>query len=425
MADDSQDSNEQLDSQHDTCDALNACAKEEKSLHAVSVRQTRTSRLRRSLSKSPNRKSPHRRVSPRHERAVRPLHGIIKHRPMGNRCSDHSERKGLVMNKKSNMKTEDYNAGSFAKASYQHNSDSKRVNGSKEEEGAKSPTDSQSKSLASDESSASSRGTLERRTAALASLHDQRVDSGAAAASNHSSDERQVASESDKDKLSGGGGEEQASQSVAVDTRARKDETSRFRRVRSSPERRRKRTTSLGGETAEVVRVEPKPALKRFSASGNPPRVKQVTINDDPTVILRHVSFDNVISPDDSATMTSLDSGVASDVMSSTSSTVHESSAYSDFTAKPLNDEFLKNLDTDRPMEDLPKPAAGSDKLATDADKDAKEDEIDDKVVNSSPNGRFLKFDHEIGRGSFKTVYKGLDTETGVQVAWCELQVSA
>ena len=43
--------------------------------------------------------------------------------------------------------------------------------------------------------------------------------------------------------------------------------------------------------------------------------------------------------------------------------------------------------------------------------------------VAVSPNGRFNKFDNEIGRGSFKTVYKGLDTETGVAVAWCELQV--
>ena len=43
--------------------------------------------------------------------------------------------------------------------------------------------------------------------------------------------------------------------------------------------------------------------------------------------------------------------------------------------------------------------------------------------VAISPNGRFNKFDYEIGRGSFKTVYKGLDTETGVAVAWCELQV--
>lgn len=52
-----------------------------------------------------------------------------------------------------------------------------------------------------------------------------------------------------------------------------------------------------------------------------------------------------------------------------------------------------------------------------------KEDENDEKAVATSPDGRFLKFDVEIGRGSFKTVYKGLDTETGVAVAWCELQV--
>lgn len=29
---------------------------------------------------------------------------------------------------------------------------------------------------------------------------------------------------------------------------------------------------------------------------------------------------------------------------------------------------------------------------------------------------------YQIGRGSFKTVYRGLDTQTGVAVAWCELQ---
>lgn len=49
--------------------------------------------------------------------------------------------------------------------------------------------------------------------------------------------------------------------------------------------------------------------------------------------------------------------------------------------------------------------------------------EVEEKAVATSPNNRFLKFDVEIGRGSFKTVYKGLDTETGVAVAWCELQV--
>ena len=50
--------------------------------------------------------------------------------------------------------------------------------------------------------------------------------------------------------------------------------------------------------------------------------------------------------------------------------------------------------------------------------------EAEEKAVASSPDGRFLEFDIEIGRGSFKTVFKGLDTETGVAVAWCELQVN-
>lgn len=50
-------------------------------------------------------------------------------------------------------------------------------------------------------------------------------------------------------------------------------------------------------------------------------------------------------------------------------------------------------------------------------------EELETKAVGFSPDGRFLKFDIEIGRGSFKTVYKGLDTETTVEVAWCELQV--
>ncbi|XP_058244699.1 serine/threonine-protein kinase WNK2-like isoform X7 [Hemibagrus wyckioides] len=50
------------------------------------------------------------------------------------------------------------------------------------------------------------------------------------------------------------------------------------------------------------------------------------------------------------------------------------------------------------------------------------EEEAEMKAVATSPSGRFLKFDIELGRGSFKTVYKGLDTETWVEVAWCELQ---
>ncbi|KAF6201581.1 hypothetical protein GE061_003973 [Apolygus lucorum] len=50
------------------------------------------------------------------------------------------------------------------------------------------------------------------------------------------------------------------------------------------------------------------------------------------------------------------------------------------------------------------------------------QEDDEEKAVGVSPHGRFLKFEEEIGRGSFKTVYRGLDTETGVAVAWCELQ---
>ncbi|XP_057354401.1 serine/threonine-protein kinase WNK2 isoform X13 [Manis pentadactyla] len=57
-----------------------------------------------------------------------------------------------------------------------------------------------------------------------------------------------------------------------------------------------------------------------------------------------------------------------------------------------------------------------------DEPEEEQDDEDDLKAVATSLDGRFLKFDIELGRGSFKTVYKGLDTETWVEVAWCELQ---
>lgn len=47
--------------------------------------------------------------------------------------------------------------------------------------------------------------------------------------------------------------------------------------------------------------------------------------------------------------------------------------------------------------------------------------EDDEEPVGVSPCGRFFKYEKEVGRGSFKTVYRGLDTQTGVAVAWCEL----
>merc|ERR1719193_1908024 len=67
-----------------------------------------------------------------------------------------------------------------------------------------------------------------------------------------------------------------------------------------------------------------------------------------------------------------------------------------------------------------------AEKDSTEEPEDVKEDnepEVEEaKAIDQGPDQRYLKFDEEIGRGSFKTVFKGLDTETGVAVAWCELQ---
>merc|ERR1712172_195059 len=43
-------------------------------------------------------------------------------------------------------------------------------------------------------------------------------------------------------------------------------------------------------------------------------------------------------------------------------------------------------------------------------------------AVDRSPDNRYLKYPDEIGRGSFKTVFRGLDAHTGIAVAWCELK---
>ena len=52
------------------------------------------------------------------------------------------------------------------------------------------------------------------------------------------------------------------------------------------------------------------------------------------------------------------------------------------------------------------------------------DEQEDDKVLETSPNGNYYKVNKEIGRGSFKAVYRGMDANNGVSVAWCELLVS-
>ena len=39
-------------------------------------------------------------------------------------------------------------------------------------------------------------------------------------------------------------------------------------------------------------------------------------------------------------------------------------------------------------------------------------------MIETSPKGRFNRFNEELGRGAFKIVYKGIDHETGREIAW-------
>eukprot|EP00064_Thunnus_orientalis_P002560 superscaffoldBa00000193_g2567 len=91
-----------------------------------------------------------------------------------------------------------------------------------------------------------------------------------------------------------------------------------------------------------------------------------------------------------------------------------------------LKDSATESLSTDEEKVDRretePKVEAVPSDVTGKAGSDENEEEPGMKAVSTSPGGRFLKFDIELGRGSFKTVYKGLDTDTWVEVAWCELQ---
>ena len=46
-----------------------------------------------------------------------------------------------------------------------------------------------------------------------------------------------------------------------------------------------------------------------------------------------------------------------------------------------------------------------------------------DKVLDKSPNCRYLKLNTIMGKGSYKVVWKAMDTEEGIEVAWNCFQV--
>lgn len=57
------------------------------------------------------------------------------------------------------------------------------------------------------------------------------------------------------------------------------------------------------------------------------------------------------------------------------------------------------------------------------ANSDLSSDGMDVEVVESDPTGRYSRFSEVLGRGAFKTVYKGFDEEEGTEIAWNQVRV--
>lgn len=162
------------------------------------------------------------------------------------------------------------------------------------------------------------------------------------------------------------------------------------------------------------------PVSKTTVPPGGPPKdKKQVRIEDK---IHEYTSSSSEYPADEHASPVSplIDDGdfEANSIQSLTQRRLSRSIEVTPIVGKP--EGFHDSEDSDSDLENRPKDIEEKDDERT---KKLKETEKEEKVVGNSPSGRFLKFDLNIGRGSFKTVFKGLDTETGVHVAWCELQV--
>ncbi|KAK9834073.1 hypothetical protein WJX81_007927 [Elliptochloris bilobata] len=57
-------------------------------------------------------------------------------------------------------------------------------------------------------------------------------------------------------------------------------------------------------------------------------------------------------------------------------------------------------------------------------DAEAGKDEVGNEVMERDATGRWSRWDVVLGRGAFKTVYKGFDEEEGIEVAWNRVRVS-
>ena len=182
------------------------------------------------------------------------------------------------------------------------------------------------------------------------------------------------------------------------------------------------------GNDRSVQKMELDEKNRSVSNSTKPKLKKSVTIDETATIV--EIGKDSKILSTSEAQLKTTDCEQSShaDVCSSIakgSIKTSDSGICSNVASRIGQDESAKNGDNEKDAI-LDKKDTEAEKREIDDDKrenDEKKDEVEEKAVAQSENGRFFKFDIEIGRGSFKTVYKGLDTDTGVAVAWCELQV--
>lgn len=151
-----------------------------------------------------------------------------------------------------------------------------------------------------------------------------------------------------------------------------------------------------------------------------PPTTPPSTSEED---VPRRVSFSNHDIPNGIATE---QNGIGSEPTSDASDDERQS-------RKPAAEKTPPDVSPDKeapptvvaavPVEEEGEPGIKVGVATTEVKSQPEFEQEEEKAVAYSPSKRFLKYDIEIGRGSFKTVYKGLDTETGVAIAWCELQV--
>ena len=175
-------------------------------------------------------------------------------------------------------------------------------------------------------------------------------------------------------------------------------------------------------QDAAGTTTDPSTSAASTDTSGSPSHPSSPSEHDLP----RRVSFsDQFPNREAVPTPISEQNGVSSELMSDTSDDERLSAG------KPVEKATASSPDKETtptvPVEEEGKVVVGGKggvAAAATTEVKPQEVEVEEKAVAYSPDQRFLKYDIEIGRGSFKTVYKGLDTETGVAIAWCELQVS-